>query len=142
MSGPFDKAKKIIKNIAKSNTVVYQREFSLDMATPIARDTPVDTGRATANWQAGINQEPRANPNIFDKTPSASPTINKMRSDLSGLKFKDEVVIKNSVISPDEATYILKLENGGSKQAPNGMFLKNVVRYKQIASKTRKRLGL
>ncbi len=142
MAGPFDKVNDLIKDIIEDNTVALHKSFTLDMGAPIARDTPVDTGRATAGWRVGINREPTPNNNLFDKTPAATPTINRMRADLSGLKFGDTVIMKNAVSSPDDADYIIKLENGSSQQAPTGMFKKNVVRYKQIAKKTKKRLGL
>lgn len=147
MASPFDKVNALIRDMIENNVVVFQKAYTLDMVTPIARDTPVDTGRATAGWRAGINKEPTANNDLFDKTPAATPTINRLRSDLSDLKFGDEVIIRNAAedTNSDEGGYIVKLESGppeGSNQAPNGMFIVNVMRYKQIARKTKKRIGL
>jgi hypothetical protein len=142
MARPFDKARKLISNTIATNGVGLHKEFSVDMVGSFARPTPVDTGRATANWKAGINSEPIPNSNEFDKTPSATPTINKARSDLSGLRMNDEVIIKNAVSSDGEAGYIIKLENGHSQQAPTGMFRKNVIQAQRIADNTAKRIGL
>jgi hypothetical protein len=143
MAGLFDKAKKVILDAAKNNTVIVHKEYAAQITQPIARDTPVKTGRATAGWQGDINKEPTPDNNVFDKSPSAKPTIDRLRRAISGLKYKDEIIIKNAV-SDDEGgdDYIIKLEDGGSAQAPTGMFMKNVVKYKQIAKKTKKKLGL
>jgi len=142
MASPFKKSMKRIIEVAESNTVVFQKEFSVKMVRVIARATPVDTGRATANWKGAVNKEPMPNKNDFDQSPSANKTVNTLKKDISGLKYKDTIIIKNAVSGDNEAGYIIKLENGGSKQAPTGMFRKNVARYKQIAQRTKKELGL
>ena len=136
--------KRIIE-VSESNTIVFQKEFSVKMVRVIARATPVDTGRATANWKGAVNKEPMPNKNDFDKSPSANKTVNTFKKDISGLKYKDTIIIKNAVSGENEAGYIIKLEKGGkggSKQAPTGMFRKNTARYKQIAQRTKKELGL
>jgi len=142
MAGAFDGALKRIINIAEDNAVAFQKEFTVKMTRVIARDTPVDTGRATANWKGAVNKEPIPNNNDFDRSPSANKTIETLKKDISGLKYKDTVIIKNSVASEGEAGYIIKLEKGHSKQAPTGMFRKNVARYKQIGQRTKRELGL
>ena len=134
--GLFDKSIRTINAAVSVNTVEYQKKFTVNMATPIARDTPVDTGRATANWKADINKEPRPNANIFDQSESARKTINAIESAIKSTKLGDDIILKNAVSSDDEAGYIIHLEKGGSKQAPTGMFKKNIVRYKQIAKAT------
>lgn len=138
--GLFDKSIRTIQAAVSGNAVEYQKLFVVNMATPIARDTPVDTGRATANWKADVNKEPRPNANIFDQSASARKTINAIKSAIKSTKLGDDIILKNAVSSDDEAGYILKLEKGGSKQAPTGMFKKNVVRYKQIASRAKRKV--
>jgi len=138
----FREFNQLVDKIAHSNTVGLQKEFSVDMLTSFARPTPVDTGRATANWKAAVNKDPQPNENQFDRTPSASPTTRRAREDLKSLGKNDKVVIKNAVSSGIEGGYIIKLEMGHSQQAPTGMFRKNVVKAKQVMKKSKKRIGL
>jgi len=134
----------LIRDNAVKNTIELQRQVSVDYVQIIARDTPVDTGRATANWIAGINKAPRGGKQIFDKTSTAKPTANKAREVLKRLRFGDEVIIRNAVDdgSTDSDGYIIKLEDGASPQNRTGMFRKNVARYKAVVNKSKKKIGL
>ena len=140
----FESFTKLIEKHSKENTIAYHKEFSVMMGQKIARKTPVDTGRATANWKAGVNKEPRGRSDEYDTSSTAQKTANEMRKDLRTLGIKDTVIIRNAVNDGEEDSedYILKLENGASQQAPNGMFMVNVTRYKQIAKEAIKKLGL
>ena len=134
----------IVKDNASLNSVGLQRQLSVDLIQAIARDTPVDTGRATANWLAGINRPPRGGMTIFDKSATAKPTADRADKALNNLKLGDEVIVRNAVEdeSDDPQGYILKLEMGSSAQARTGMFRKNVFRYKQISRISKKKIGL
>lgn len=120
---------KVIKNVTKlltdslENGITVQNEISLEILTRVATLTPVDTGRATANWRVKLNTpEDRAFPNDFDPAPIPNDTINRAINVLKGLKIGDTVYISNSVqAGPDEPGYILRLEQGASPQAPFGM---------------------
>lgn len=135
---------KIVQDNINKNTVGLQKQVSVDFVQVIARDTPVDSGRATANWRAGINIEPRGGLSIFDKTATAKPTADRARRDLKKLKSGDQVIIRNAVEDESEQPhgYIIKLEQGSSPQARAGMFRKNVVRYKSIVKKSKRKIGL
>jgi hypothetical protein len=115
----------ITKILAKSleDAPKIQYEISLEILSRIATLTPVDTGRATANWKVKLNSpEDRAFPNEFDKSPIPDKTIRKAKNVLKGLKLGDKVFISNNVqAGPEQGGYILGLENGASKQAPFGM---------------------
>jgi hypothetical protein len=134
----------IVKDNVSTNSVELQKQLSVDYVQVIARDTPVDTGRATANWLAGINRDPRGGLSIFDKSSTARPTADRARKDLNILKFGDEVIIRNAVEdeSDDPQGYILKLEMGSSPQARTGMFRKHVIRSKQMVRLSKKKIGL
>jgi len=138
---PLKTTKKKIRGIAQDNALKLLQIFSAEMVKEIARDTPVKTGRATANWKVGLNKQPRPNSDT-DKTASASPTVKKAEKVLKDLKSSDTVYIKNSVKSDKEGGYIIKLEHGGSRQAPTGMFRKNVANWKRIAKRAEKKIGL
>ena len=137
----FNKIPDILKNLSGGNSKAYISFFSADMLQRFARDTPVDTGRATANWKVGINEEPRPNEDT-DRSVSAAPTVKKAKEVLKGYKIGDDVFIKNSVRSDDEGGYIIKLEQGHSKQAPTGMFLKNLSKWRKVAKNAQKKIGL
>ena len=137
----FNKIPSILRDLSSKNGTQFVAVFSADMVKECARDTPVKTGRATANWKVGLNKQPRPN-NDTDKTPSASPTVKKAEKVLARMKLGDTVYIKNSVKSDKEGGYIIKLEHGGSRQAPTGMFRKNVANWKRIAKRAEKKIGL
>ncbi len=137
----FNKIPSILDDLSRSNGTKFIAVFSAEMVKEIARDTPVDTGRATANWKVGLNKEPSPN-NDKDKTPAASPTVKKAEKVLSRMKLGDTVYIKNSVRSAEEGGYIIKLEHGASRQAPTGMFRKNVAKWKRVAKRAEKKVGL
>lgn len=125
----FSEFADLIKEHADANSIALFKAGSTDLARKIAIDTPVDTGRATANWRFGINREVRGVSTDFDKTKTAIKTHRHMVKDVSKATIKDTLVLKNQVNSGDaeDEDYIIKLEEGGSKsQAPNGMFMKNI----------------
>lgn len=119
----------VTKNISKlltdsiENGLKVQRDISKEVLARVATLTPVDTGRATANWRVKLNEpEDRAFPYSFDKSAVPFKTINAGVSVLNKSKKGDTIFISNNVASsPLEGGYILKLENGASQQAPNGM---------------------
>ena len=118
----------IIVKHAEINSVALFKAGSTDLGRKIATDTPVKTGRATANWRFGVNREVRGVSTDFHKTKTAIKTWRHMVQDVSKATLKDTLILKNQVNSGDEADedYIIKLEEGKSKQAPTGMFMKNI----------------
>jgi len=139
---PFNSTKKKIQGVTVEAAEELLRVFAANMVRLFARATPVDTGRATANWLVGLNKEPRSDSNIFDKTASANKTFKAAQDVLKNLDLNDQVIIKNSVSSDGESDYIIKLELGHSPKAPTGMFRKNVVKAKQVLKKSKKKIGL
>jgi len=145
MPNPFDKANKLIADTLEANSVAYKGEFAVSMLQEFARDTPIDTGRATGNWilRGG---SPNLRPVKFlDRTSTASPTVNRARKDVKGIKLKEMIYVSNAVQGEDERGnftgegYIIGLENGKSKQAPLGMFMINVVKAKEISRRAVKK---
>jgi len=105
------------------NGVALQRKIAVEVLSRVATLTPVDTGRATANWRAKLNSaEDRVFPFSFDRGMIPTTTINRGREVLNNAKVGDTMYISNSVQgNASEGGYILKLENGASPQAPHGM---------------------
>lgn len=86
--------------------------------------TPVDTGRALSNWNAGINSPD----DVYRETedPMDSKTSARLASELKGLKFGDTAYITNAT------PHVPFLEYGSSKQAPNGMIRITLARFNNI----------
>lgn len=82
------------------------RKISFEIYNGITQKTPVDTGRAKANWNIGFQ-----NPNLkvdMKKTTFTPVSIPKGKG-------------KHAIFITNNLPYIAMLENGSSKQAPTGM---------------------
>ena len=144
---PFAKALKLIEDTREANSIAYKGEFSVSMLTRYARDTAIDTGRATANWilKGG---SPSLNPiKSTDRTSTASPTANKARKASVGIKLNQDIYVSNAVQGEDERGnftgegYIIGLENGtGSKQTPLGMFRINNAQAKEVSKRSLRKI--
>lgn len=153
----LDMQKWIDKTKLRADTVVSK--VLLDISTSIVLATPVDTGRARANWQFGVDVIPDG---VID-----SADAGKLRGDLrtsSGIVGSSSLVKLTQQIVQVKAghihylvnnlPYINMLEYGGygrygnperatgkttptgySTQAPNGMVRITVVRYIEFVNK-------
>ena len=97
----------------RATPAIVQQKIVLDLWASITRRTPVDTGRARANWfvsegqpTSQVDLHPGAKTGSIPEPPAP---------DVSNLKGDQSVFIVNNL------PYIEALENGHSKQAPNGM---------------------
>jgi len=141
----FQALEKFVEEVeytAEENGVVLQKKTAVEIGKRAARDTPIDTGKATANWTISINSEDTSDKQLFDQSQSASPTVKRMESAAASLRYGDDIYLSNgvtgegreseSLYEESEDGYIVDLENGHSKQAPNGMFQKHVVSVENI----------
>ena len=98
-----------IRRFSKNTGVAIDqavRKIAFDAFGMVVKKTPVDTGRARGNWNVSVDS---VNRNVDKEAKrQQSPDIKKG----DGLK---PIYITNSL------DYIHDLENGTSKQAPNGM---------------------
>jgi len=94
--------------------------------------TPVDTGRALSNWNAGINSPD----DVYRETedPLDSKTSARLASEFKSLKFGDTAFITNAT------PHVPFLEYGSSKQAPNGMTRITLARFNNIVQDAVKRV--
>lgn len=99
---------------AVDNAEKIIRKTAFDLHARIVKRMPVDTGRARANTQISLHNLPSDSTLKVDKKGNA--TIASGSRELSKFKLGDTVFIYNNV------EYILSLEFGSSKQAPQGMF--------------------
>jgi len=75
--------------------------------------TPVDTGRARANWQVANGSAPEGAVDATD--PSGGRTLSQGQSVIQDVRPFDKSYIVNNL------DYIVFLEEGSSAQAPEGM---------------------
>ena len=98
------------------------------VATEVGRSvinlTPVDTGRALSNWNAGIN----APDDVYRETedPLDDRTSARLAGEFKSLKFGDTAYITNAT------PHVPFLEYGSSKQAPNGFIRITLARFNNI----------
>lgn len=93
-----------------AQALVRKVAVAVDGAVVIA--TPVDTGRARANWQVAIGATPTGVVDAVDKSGQAA--ISQGESVISRYKGGDTVHITNNL------PYIGRLNDGHSAQAPAG----------------------
>ena len=99
---------------AVNNASQFVRKVGFDMHSRIVQRMPKDTGRATANQQININSLPSGSVLEFDK--DGNSTISKGEQVLATFNLGDTIFLYNNV------EYIVPLEYGSSRQAPEGMF--------------------
>jgi hypothetical protein len=84
---------------------VVTRKIGMEAWTGVTKKTPVDTGRARANWNMGVGN---IDLSTSETTSPSRPSLKKG----DGL---------NALYITNNLPYIESLEKGSSKQAPNGM---------------------
>lgn len=105
---------------------VVVRKVCIDVTRDLVKLTPVDTGHARSNWFVGTNR-----PSAVDSSASrnGSPSLARSAEFASTLKAGGVFYIANNV------PYIMALEYGSSKQAPQGMARITVERWQQTVDK-------
>ena len=120
------------------------RKVALELFSRVIYKTPVDEGRARANWQVTIGTTASGTVEIDDKSGSA--TMSRAVADSRGFKAGDTIFLTNNL------PYILTLEQGGysdgpktvggfSRQAPNGMVALTVQEFSAIVNKISVEMG-
>jgi hypothetical protein len=115
-----DNAKKFgeaLARFAKAETPqrarLLHRRLTLEALTRIVRRTAVDTGRARGNWQTSVGA-PRTE-SVIATSKAIAPVVAEGAAALRDLEPFGVTFISNNLV------YIERLENGHSKQAPEGM---------------------
>lgn len=107
------------KAVQQTRTAVTIKLFSA-----VIRDTPVDTGLARANWQLTEGQK-------------ATGTVTNVAPNKAGLTVSEAGQIQKtngdeSLYLTNNLPYIVKLEEGFSKKAPEGMVRRNILRFARL----------
>lgn len=93
-----------------SNEVVRRTALAINQAVVLA--TPVDTGRARANWQVGIGEPVEETTTETD--PSGGATVSRNNQVIGQSTPGQDIHLSNNL------DYIEALNNGSSSQAPAG----------------------
>lgn len=104
------------------------RAVTLSLFNGIIRDTPVDTGRARGNWQTTVGQP-------------ASGEIDRLGAStaIAEVEAKTPPGAGQETYLANDLPYIEQLENGSSKQSPEGMVRRNMDRIQRnLAREARK----
>lgn len=114
-----DIAKFIKKTGARQDLIL--RKVAFDAFGSIVMNTPWDTGRARGSWRVGVNRtDLSVSPERKARSTSggaaaAGRAMTRAAPHIARAKFGDTLFITNNL------PYIVPLENGHSKKAPNGM---------------------
>lgn len=92
------------------------RALGLRVLSGVVLRTPVDTGRARGNWQTTVGH-PGPGQEIMTEDKGGGTVLSQGASSIAEQKGYQPIYLENNV------PYIDRLEDGYSKQAPNGMVL-------------------
>lgn len=99
---------------AKGKTDLVVKKVMLETFSKVIYKSPVRSGRFRANWIIGYSSPDRTTSLNTDK--SGTGTIGQIASEITGAKLDGKsIYLTNSLV------YSLSLENGNSKQSPQGM---------------------
>ena len=99
---------------AKEHAELIAKKTMIELFNRVIQKSPVDTGRFRANWNCSIGSPDLSTSQEID--PSGSGAISKATSTVVSYTLNGK-----SVFLTNNLPYAERLENGWSKQAPNGM---------------------
>lgn len=112
---------------AGANAELVVRRVGIDVFSSVIRKTPVDTGRARANWTAKVGSPSGVISDAIDKgkygSDPSGASVSKANAALAGFEIGQAIFITNNL------PYAQRLENGYSTQAPSGMVRLTVVEF-------------
>jgi hypothetical protein len=122
--GSFEDQLRAFQVKTERNLTQVGRKVALEMFKRVIYKTPVDTGRARANWQVTIGSQASGTVEIDDKSGGA--TMSKATAASAGFNAGDTIYLTNNL------PYIRKLEEGSSQQAPTGMVALTVQEFAAV----------
>ena len=111
---------------ARTNADVVTRKVVMEMVKRVVLRTPVDTGRARANWQTTIGAPAATTLDAQDKSGGAA--IGR------GVEVAGRFPMGATVWISNALPYAPRLEYGWSKQAPAGMVRVTVAEFQGLVS--------
>lgn len=107
--------------VTQKQAQVIFRKIGLELDSSVVYGTPVDTGRARGNWYCTIG-EPSTKVDQEGFDPSGATAVGRIANICATVQLGQVIWLSNNL------PYILPLENGHSKQAPQGMVDLNLER--------------
>lgn len=104
----------------------FRRGVTIALFGAVIQDTPVDTGRARANWRVSEGDPELKEIDRADKTGEVA------KGEILALVTKSEG--DKPVFLANNLPYAEPLENGHSRQQPEGMVRKNVARFQSLVN--------
>lgn len=99
------------------------RATALEMFSEIVLKTPVDTGRLRSNWQASLNNPIGSKLDGVDY--AGNNTIIRGGGKINSYTLKD-----SSIWFANNMPYASRIENGSSRQRPEGMVSSTISMFK------------
>lgn len=118
---------RFVREVVKDGGTIDEaiRSIALEMFSRVILKSPVDTGRFRGNWQVQIGGIPDG---VLDLTdPSGGATISKATAETMKLRAGQTINLINNL------PYSIRLEDGYSKQAPEGMVKITVLEFGAVA---------
>ena len=112
-------------NVSLGSADRVKKAASIELFNRVVLDTPVDTGRARANWLVSLHHGGFTPSNRTD----AAKALGDIEVEVNGSDLHDTLTLTNNL------PYIEKLENGSSTQAPKGMMKRNVITMANLIKK-------
>lgn len=115
---------------AKGNIDTATRQATVLLAQGVILKSPVDTGRFRANWQfsaAGVQRI-----TSMEVDPGGQMTLQRLVAEIQATGAGGVTYLSNSL------PYAVRLENGWSKQAPQGMVRLTVQEFQHYVSQAAK----
>jgi hypothetical protein len=109
------------------------RGTAISLFAAIIKDTPVDKGRARANWFATGQLPSSRSTEAVDTSKDGENTAFKMATIIDSLKNHTVLTLTNNL------DYIEGLEFGHSKQSPQGMVRINITNFNSLLEAESKR---
>lgn len=102
---------------------IIPRKVALEVFSRVVMRTPVDTGRARGNWQAGVGTPPVGE---TDRT-GASAALEQIAAEVESWDAENV-----AIYLVNNLPYIVALEDGHSGQAPQGMVKISLSEFPEI----------
>lgn len=125
MTFSADIAKFVVQ--AKGNIDEAARRATILLAQGVILKSPVDTGRFRGNWMFAAGAVPRQTLTTTD--PSGQATLSRLIAQIDTTGAGGITYLSNNL------PYAVRLENGWSKQAPQGMVRLTAQEFQAYVSK-------
>lgn len=124
LEGSFSAQLQAFADMVEEDADQVFRIVATEVGESVIDATPIDTGRALSNWNAGINSPD----DVYRETedPLDAKTSKRLASEFQNLNFGDTAFITNAT------PHIPFLEYGSSKQSPSGMVRITLARFDNI----------